>query len=111
MRGDTLVAEFVPQDSAGRPRSVLSRIVARTAAQSYHLDPNAKFPRRPSINYARGDLIIVTMKQGAREGVDRVDVRGKVDGIQLEAGADSTAGPDSTAPARPDSARRAGRGR
>jgi hypothetical protein len=106
MRGDTVVAEFVQKDSAGKPRSVLNRIVARTAAQSYHLDANAKFPRRPSINYARGDLIVVTMKQGTKEGVDRVDVRGKVDGIQLEAATDTTARPDSTAaPPKPDSTR------
>ena len=67
---------------------MLSRIEARVGAQSYHLERNAKVPRRPSINYARGDAITVTMKTpaaGAPAGVDRVDVRGKVDGIQLEA--------------------------
>jgi hypothetical protein len=111
MRGDTVVAEFVPRDSAGRPRSALSRIVARKAAQSYHLDANAKFPRRPSINYARGDVIVVTMKQGPAGGVDRVDVRGKVDGIQLEAATDTTARPDSTLRARPDTTRPSRSGR
>jgi len=93
MKGDTLVAKFAARDSAGTARSVLSRIEARRAAQSYHLDPNAKAPRRPSINYSRGDAIVVTMRAPPAEGVERVDIRGKVDGIQLEAAADSTATP------------------
>jgi len=105
IRGDTVVAQFVQRDSAGTKRAALNRIVARKGAQSFHLDPNPKFPDRPSINYARGDVIVMTMKQGVRTGVDRVDVQGQVDGIQLEA-SDATAS-DSTA-ARRDSL---GRGR
>jgi hypothetical protein len=85
MRGDTVFASFVQRDSAGTSRSALNRIVARRGAQSYHVDPNMRHPDRPSINYARGDVIIMTMKHGARTSVDRVDVRGQVDGIQLEA--------------------------
>jgi hypothetical protein len=55
-------------------------------------------PSRPSINYARGDAITVTMRNaGDSTGVERVDVRGKVDGVQLEAATDSTpAAGDST---------------
>jgi hypothetical protein len=89
MRGDTVVARFGASDSAGTGRAVLSRIEARKAAQSYHLEPNERVPARPSINYARGDVITVTMKNGpaAGSGVDRVDIRGQVDGIQLEADA------------------------
>jgi hypothetical protein len=102
MRGDTVIARFTPTDSAGKKRAVLSRIEARAAAQSYHLERNAKAPRRPSINYARGDAITVTMKNTAAGGVDRVDIRGKVDGIQLEAGGDSVPAPaDSTRTKRP----------
>jgi hypothetical protein len=91
MRGDTVVASFTPADSAGKKRAVLSRIEARVAAPSYHLDRNAKSPSRPGINYARGDAIVVTMKNTPDGGVDRVDIHGKVDGIQLEAAGDSTA--------------------
>jgi hypothetical protein len=101
MRGDTIFAQFARGDSAGKPRSVLSRIEARQKAQSYHLDPNLKSPKHPSVNYSRGDVIIVTMAPPATGGVDRVDVRGKVDGVQLEAGSDSSA-------ARPDSSARPG---
>jgi hypothetical protein len=85
MRGDTVVAQFVQRDSAGTRRAALNRIVARKDAQSFHLDPSPRFPERPSINYARGEVIVMTMKHGARSGVDRVDVRGLIDGIQLEA--------------------------
>jgi hypothetical protein len=104
MRGDTVVAKFTPSDSAGRKRAVLSRIEARAAAQSYHLERNAKAPTRPSINYARGDAITVTMKHaaaGAASGVERVDIRGKVDGIQLEAGGDSVRAPADSNPPPP----------
>jgi hypothetical protein len=107
MRGDTVVASFTPSDSAGKKRAVLTRIQARVAAQSYHLERNPKIPARPSINYARGDAITVTMKPPGKTpgagGVDRVDIRGKVDGIQLEASADSTARPDSAATKRTSS--------
>jgi hypothetical protein len=100
MTGDTVIARFTPSDSAGRKRSVLSRIEARAAARSYHLDKNGKAPQRPSINYARGDAIVVTMKSTPDGGVERVDIHGKADGIQLEAGGDTTAASaDSTAPA------------
>ena len=85
MRGDTVVAQFVQRDSAGTRRAALSRIVARKGAQSFHLDPSSRYPDRPSINYARGDVIIMTMKQGIRSEVDRVDVQGLQDGVQLEA--------------------------
>ena len=37
-------------------------------AQSYHIEPNTQAPARPSINYARGDAITVTMKDGAAGG-------------------------------------------
>ncbi len=87
MRGDTVVARFAARDSAGAQRAVLSRIEARKAAQSYHLEANQRMPTKPSVNYARGDVITVIMKGGAAAGagVERVDIRGQVDGIQLEA--------------------------
>ena len=80
MRGDTVVARFAARDSAGSRRAVLSQIVARKAAQSYHLEPNDRAPGQPSINYARGDVITVTMKNGPHatgSGVERVDIRGQ----------------------------------
>jgi hypothetical protein len=99
MRGDTVIARFASRDSAGTQRAVLSQIQARKAAQSYHLEPNERDSTLPSVNYARGDVITVTMRNGpatAGSGVDRVDIRGKVDGIQLEAAPPSAAPSDST---------------
>jgi hypothetical protein len=109
IRGDTVLANFVQRDSAGTTHAALSRIIARKAAQSYHTDRNAKHPDRPSINYARGDVIVMTMSSPPARGVDRVDIRGQVDGVQLEA-ADAPPVPDS-AGVRPDTAakRRASR--
>lgn len=106
MRGDTLVADFATRDSAGTARQVLSRIVARKGAQSYHLDPSARYPGRPGINYARGDVIVVTMRQGEQSGVARVEVRGQVDGIQLDP---SAVAPDTARVSRARVPRRAGR--
>jgi hypothetical protein len=108
MRGDTVVAQFVQRDSAGTRRAALNRIVARKKAQSYHLDPDPKHPDRPSINYARGDVIVMTMKPGVQGGVDRVDVRGQVDGVQLEA---ADAPPRDTLAPPADSLRRGRAGR
>jgi len=100
MRGDTVVASFVQLDSAGTTRAALNRIVARKGAQSYHVDPNLKHPDRPSINYARGDVIVMTMSQTPRRGVARVDIRGQVDGVQLEAS--EAPAPSDSAAAQPD---------
>ena len=108
MRGDTVVAQFVQRDSAGTRRAALNRIVARKGAQSFHLDPDPKHPDRPAINYARGDVIVMTMKSGVQGGVDRVDVRGQVEGVQLEA-ADAPARDTLAPPA--DSLRRGRAGR
>ena len=80
--------------AAGRSRALLSQIEARHAAQSYHVEANPRFPTRPSVNYARGDVIVVTLKNDSTRAVDRVDIRGKVDGIQLEATGDTTSRPN-----------------
>ncbi len=97
MRGDTVTASFAARDSAGTTRALLSRIEARRNAQSYHLESNPRAPGRPTVNYARGSVIVVTMKDGAVRGVDRVDIRGQVDGVQLEASGDAGPAPADTA--------------
>src|SRR5690606_7609762 len=71
MRGDTVLAAFADSDSAGTTRTVLRRIEARHSAQSYQLDTSGAPGGRvvkPGINYARGDVITVTMKAGERRG-------------------------------------------
>jgi hypothetical protein len=85
LAGDTVVATFAQRDSAGTARSVLSRLQARGSARSYHLERDEKQPdQRPTINYARGDEIVITMRPDGSEKADLVQMRGRVDGVQLE---------------------------
>ena len=101
LTGDTVIATFEPRDSAGTTKSVLTRLVARGSARSYHLEPDKKPGKRPSINYARGDEIVITMKQDGSDKVDLVEVHGAADGVQL---APSTEKPKQAA--KPPRARR-----
>lgn len=102
MSGDTVTASFVQTDSAGTTRTTLGQLQATGTARSfYRVSDTKKLAGLPSINYSRGDRITVHMKTGAERGVDRVDLRGNVDGIHLEA-LPAIVGPDSTtAPAAP----------
>ena len=53
------------------------------AARAYRVSDRAR-PGPPSISYVRGDLIVVRMRTSGANDVERVDVRGQVDGVQLE---------------------------
>jgi hypothetical protein len=81
--GDTVVAEFAPKDSGQGGGSALRAIAATHAARAYYR-ATPKSGGRPSLNYVRGDFIRITMKPDSSEAVSRVDVRGRVDGVQLE---------------------------
>ncbi len=87
MAADTIVASFAQRDSAGKARTALNTVHALHAARSFHVAKSDKPGKRPSLSYARGDTITVTMKPTGDEGVARVDVRGHADGVQLEDGA------------------------
>ena len=101
MAGDTVVASFSTEDSAGTRRSVLSQLAATGTARSYYrVAAHGRDGGRSSINYSRGDHIIVAMKSGGQRGVDRVKIDGHVDGLHLEPlppGSDTT----TTTPVRP----------
>jgi hypothetical protein len=98
MSGDTVVARFVQWDSAGTPRTSLSTLSASGSAHSfYRVSDAGRNAGLPSINYARGDQITVHMKAEGRRGVERVDLRGRVDGLNLE--------PQPVTPVAPDSLR------
>jgi len=101
LRGDTVTAQFVKADSGGKAKTSISRIDSRHEARSFYKVKDAAHPGRPSLNYARGDRIIVTMRTDSTGGVERVDIEGKVDGVQLEPM--KTAVRDSTKPALSDS--------
>jgi len=83
--GDTVVATFLASDSTGSGENALERLIARSQAQSFRqIRPEGVPGARPSLNYVVGDIITITMKPPPGEGVDRVDVEGQVQGVQLE---------------------------
>jgi hypothetical protein len=103
LAGDTVVAHFENRDSAGTSRAVLTSIRAAGTARSLTVEAQDSRPQQPTINYARGDAIVVTMKRDGTEEVDQVRIRGQVDGVQIEPAADTATAPAGPrgAPARP----------
>lgn len=85
MTGDSVVATFTTYDSAGATRTTLERLQASGTARSYYrVAGNGRPGTPPSVNYSRGNRIIVHMKTGGTRGVDRVEFEGAVDGLHLE---------------------------
>lgn len=93
LEGDTVVATFAAADS-GPARNVLRTVTARGRARSYYRVVDRSKPGPPGLSYIRADAIALRMRPSGSNDVERVDVRGKVDGVQLEA-----------VPPRPDSLR------
>lgn len=83
LEGDSVVARFAPADS-GPDRNALRQVEARGRARSLYRIADRARPGPPSISYVRGDLILVRMLPSGANDVERVDVRGAVDGVQLE---------------------------
>jgi hypothetical protein len=86
MAGDSLTAHFVQEaDSTrpGQPHTRLQQIIARGSARAltHHFDTRDTTAKGPAINYSRGQVITVSMKQ---DQIDRVVVAGKADGVHLE---------------------------
>jgi len=85
LAGDTVVADFMAADTVADAQTVLSRLTASGDAQSFRQIYDVTRPAGgPSINYVVGTEIVITMLPPPAEGVDRVDVRGEVQGVQLE---------------------------
>ncbi len=85
LAGDTVTALFTVADSVTGEGSALDRLIARSDARSFRQVRSDDAPfGRPSLNYVRGSVIVITMKEPPGEGVARVDVRGQVEGVQLE---------------------------
>jgi hypothetical protein len=110
--GDTVVADFAERDSADAKVNRLVGLESRVEARSFYRSTDkpkdaATPPKAPGLNYARADRIVVHMKDDAEGGVERVDLFGNVDGVQLDPapagkGNASTAKPATTpAPAVP----------
>ncbi len=89
--GDTVVIRFIQADSAGKKTTKVTQLEAIDSARSYYRVVNkgkgadsAKAEGPPSLNYARANRIVVRMSTTGDGGMERVDLFGKVDGIQLE---------------------------
>jgi hypothetical protein len=90
--GDTVIIRFVEQDSAGSTTTKVQQLEAMSTAKSFYraIDKNKPADSTkqalPSLNYARADRIVVQMATTGDGGMERVDLFGHVDGIQLEPG-------------------------
>ncbi len=99
LSGQTIVAQFEPQPGRGKQKSALRRIEAKDSARSFYRIASTTTPKGPpSINYSRADRILLTMQPGDSLKVQRVDMRGHVDGVQAEF---QPAKADSTRPKKP----------
>jgi hypothetical protein len=80
--GDSLTARWrqVP-DSAGTPRSKLTRLIARGSARAFVYLTTEHDSAGPSLNYSRGTVIDCALKG---DKIDRCTITGKADGVQLE---------------------------
>ena len=83
LEGDTVVATFAAADS-GPARNVLRTVSARGRARSYYRVIDPKRPGPPALSYVRGESIALRMRASGANDVERVDIHGKVDGVQLE---------------------------
>jgi hypothetical protein len=81
--GDTIVASFAERDSAGTARTVLQKVNANRGARAHYRTESENSGQR-GVTYSRADRIIITMKTGEKQGVDRVELQGSVDGVQLD---------------------------
>jgi hypothetical protein len=87
--GDTVVADFAEHDSAGAKVNRLVMLESRVEAKSFYRSAEkpkdaATPPTAPGLNYARADRIVVHMRDDDDGGVERVDLFGRVDGVQLD---------------------------
>jgi hypothetical protein len=87
--GDTVIIRFVEADSAGKKTTKVRQLEAVDSARSFYRavskdKADSAKPKAPSLNYARADRIVISMLTTGEGGMDRVDMYGKVDGIQLE---------------------------
>ena len=82
------MADFAQRDSAEKKVTRLTGLESRVTAKSYYRSQekakdNAS-AKPPGLNYARADRIVVHMREDEDGGVERVDLFGNVDGVQLD---------------------------
>ena len=83
LSGDTIVAQFAQQDSSGKVRTVLKQVDAEHHARAHYRTESGAGGER-GVNYSRAERISVVMKLKDDNGVDRVELKVNVDGVQLD---------------------------
>ena len=100
LAGKTVVATFEDAATRSGTKAVLRKLEARESASSlYRIVKAGAVGGKPSINYAKADLIVLTLQGTDSIKVEKINMHGNVDGMQLEP---SVVRRDTTRP-RPDS--------
>ena len=85
LSADSIAAAFSESTGPGEKKALLRRLEGNGSAASFYRITKAGAPGgRPSINYARADRIVLTMQGTDSLKVEKVDMTGNVDGMQLE---------------------------
>lgn len=85
LSADSIGAMFSESPGPGEKKALLRRLEGNGSAASFYRVTKAGAPGgRPSINYARADRIILTMQGTDSLKVEKVEMSGNVDGMQLE---------------------------
>ena len=85
LTGDSIIGRFVQRSTATGPKSSLQQLEARhNAASFYRMGGTGNPGGRPTLNYARAMKILLIMLVGDSIKVDRVEMVGQVDGMQLQ---------------------------
>lgn len=85
LSGDAITASFAEFVGAGGTKAALRRLEAnQSAASFYRVTKAGATGGKPSINYARADRIVLTMQGTDSLKVEKVEMTGNVDGVQLQ---------------------------
>lgn len=84
LSGDIVRAEFVADTASDSTGSRLTELTAAGDARSFQVTESDTDGEPPSLAYVRGNSITVRMTTDGPEKVDRVEVTGQVEGVQLD---------------------------
>ena len=84
LSGDIVRAEFVADSTSDSTGSRLVELTAAGDARSFQVTEPESVGAQSSLAYVRGTSITVRMTTEGPEEVDRVEVTGQVDGVQLD---------------------------
>ena len=84
LSGDIVRAEFVADSTSDSTGSRLVELTAAGDARSFQVTEPESVGEQSSLAYVRGNSITVRMKTEGPEEVDRIEVTGQVEGVQLD---------------------------